>query len=368
MFSTAQDRDYFLFLDNPGLGDEFRTLVNNTSTRNNRSWKDFKNERIQINPKYIKAFEKKKLSWSKPLSVKNLIGRKQVDWNIFSNGTNIPLEFHSEFDAANRKPLIRGTKKAIQLLHNGITYSAFIQNMDRTNITTNTYQIRYDSNEDLLSLFSTLFETSHDYILSTRENAGKDKKQYIKIPDDKAEFIDFLDTGVPFKYEIDLHPISKQVTNYDNLDDIEFQRSVLTTTITDSIEIKDTPLPKPSKQSNSAGPKYKRDSLTAKKALLQAGFACEVDSTHRDFVSKITGKNYVEAHHLVPIEYQDQFNFSIDVESNIVSVCATCHKKLHHAIFKEIKPVLDVLFKKRQERLQNSGIIVTVDQMYSLYK
>ncbi|RKL61380.1 hypothetical protein DXT63_17085 [Thermoanaerobacteraceae bacterium SP2] len=55
MFSGQKHRDYFIF-ETKGLRDEFTSICNNNHDRDNYIWKKlYKNKRVRINPKYIKA-------------------------------------------------------------------------------------------------------------------------------------------------------------------------------------------------------------------------------------------------------------------------------------------------------------------------
>jgi 5-methylcytosine-specific restriction enzyme A len=78
---------------------------------------------------------------------------------------------------------------------------------------------------------------------------------------------------------------------------------------------------------------WKRNPAYATEAVMLADYLCEVDNNHKHFISKTTEQNYVEAHHLIPIRFQDKHEHSLDIHSNIVSVCVACHKQLHHGFF-----------------------------------
>ncbi|HSP22771.1 MAG TPA: HNH endonuclease [Planococcus sp. (in: firmicutes)] len=112
---------------------------------------------------------------------------------------------------------------------------------------------------------------------------------------------------------------------------------------------------------------WRRAPLTAKKAIVQAEYKCEWDAGHEFFVSSVTGENYVEAHHLIPLEFQREFENSLDVEANIVSLCAMCHKKIHHAQGSEKFPMVEMLYEKRSERLKKCGIDIEVEELLKSY-
>ncbi|MBY0001439.1 HNH endonuclease [Priestia aryabhattai] len=37
----------------------------------------------------------------------------------------------------------------------------------------------------------------------------------------------------------------------------------------------------------------------------------------------------MEAHHLIPMKKQNDYQNSIDVDGNIICLCPTCHRKIH---------------------------------------
>ena len=77
--------------------------------------------------------------------------------------------------------------------------------------------------------------------------------------------------------------------------------------------------------------KNKRDPKKGANAKKRAKYLCEVDGNHKTFKGQ-NGENYCEAHHLIPMNMQEKFFYSLDVEANIVSLCPTCHNLLHYSI------------------------------------
>jgi len=75
-------------------------------------------------------------------------------------------------------------------------------------------------------------------------------------------------------------------------------------------------------------------------ALQLANFQCEINKEHDTFISNATLRNYVESHHLVPMEFYNEFELSIDSEANIVALCHNCHRCLHHGRFEDKKNVV----------------------------
>ncbi|WP_240660884.1 HNH endonuclease [Peribacillus frigoritolerans] len=147
-----------------------------------------------------------------------------------------------------------------------------------------------------------------------------------------------------------------------------YQYEVEQEDVPETVNVVDQPKERPSKTSGSDTWSYKRDSKTSKTAIVTSNYKCEIDASHEAFISRVTGKNYVEAYHLIPMEYQEDFTNSIDVEANIVSLCVGCHKKLHHATYAIIKPLIEKLYDDRLYRLKDCEIDLTKAKLLSYYK
>ncbi len=113
--------------------------------------------------------------------------------------------------------------------------------------------------------------------------------------------------------------------------------------------------------------KYKRDIQVSMNALVLANYECEYSSSHKTFVRKNSNHPYTECHHLIPLEFQGQFEYNLDVEANVVSLCSNCHNHLHYG--KNPEEILIKLFtKERKERLLNCCLEITLDELIRMYK
>lgn len=110
---------------------------------------------------------------------------------------------------------------------------------------------------------------------------------------------------------------------------------------------------------------YKRDKKKSINALRKANHKCEIDESHPSFIRKNSNQNYTEPHHLVPMEFSDKFDVSLDVEENIVSLCSNCHNQLHYG--RDIRELLKVLFEARKTPLESAGIVVSIEELYDMY-
>lgn len=112
---------------------------------------------------------------------------------------------------------------------------------------------------------------------------------------------------------------------------------------------------------------YPRSPAVAAKAIRAAEFCCEIDPTHKTFISRAKKNQYVEAHHLIPISQQGLFQTSLDVVENVVALCATCHRMLHFGVEKDRREILISLLNKRRQRLIGSSINVKPGDFLKYY-
>lgn len=126
--------------------------------------------------------------------------------------------------------------------------------------------------------------------------------------------------------------------------------------VKDPLRLLDRKVAIPEKRIQDARKIPNRDHILVRQVLMAEHYSCLSDTSHTTFTAERTRKPYMEGHHLIPMSAQDHFAYSIDVYANIVSLCPTCHRLLHHGIGQEKKPVLERLFDVRKERLEESGI------------
>lgn len=110
---------------------------------------------------------------------------------------------------------------------------------------------------------------------------------------------------------------------------------------------------------------YKRDKQTALNALNHADYKCENNINHVCFLRKDQKTPYTEAHHLIPMAYQKDFNTSIDIEENIISLCSNCHNEIHYGI--NAKQIITKLYYKRKNLLKNKNIEISLQTLLSYY-
>ena len=97
-----------------------------------------------------------------------------------------------------------------------------------------------------------------------------------------------------------------------------------------------------------------RNKSTARKAIRRAQYKCEYNVCHCSFLRKRTWKPYMEPHHLIPLQFEDEFVNSLDVQANIVSLCSECHNKIHYGAYPE--KMIEELWNKRKDEIAQAGI------------
>ncbi len=99
----------------------------------------------------------------------------------------------------------------------------------------------------------------------------------------------------------------------------------------------------------------------------EARYQCIVDSSHASFISKATNKQYVEAHHIVPISQQGNFEYDLDQTANIAALCPNCHRLIHHGTDEQREEAIRKLFVERRDRLEKIGIESTFSSLKKMY-
>lgn len=102
--------------------------------------------------------------------------------------------------------------------------------------------------------------------------------------------------------------------------------------------------------------RQKRNPLLAQQRFSIAKYKCEIGKECRLFVSRSSGKNYLEAHHFIPLAFQQFFAESLDTIDNITALCPFCHRAIHHAEVDYTRSLVDHLTSDRQKLLAQLNI------------
>lgn len=128
-----------------------------------------------------------------------------------------------------------------------------------------------------------------------------------------------------------------------------------------------TPISKPEKVQVFGITRWKRNPQYSAYAIRRASYLCEYDENHTTFIARRHGHNFVEAHHLVPMEFQDRFEQPLDVPENILSLCPNCHRAIHHSREDTKKEMISKFLVKRKTELEEAGLLMSADDLLKLY-
>ena len=144
-----------------------------------------------------------------------------------------------------------------------------------------------------------------------------------------------------------LQKISEKYYDLDDLvlDEEEFQELSQSGAIK---VLKKGKVPRKGKVNSSSSSTWRRDPDMAYTAISNAHFQCEYNPSHQTFESAVTSQQFVEAHHLIPMEFQDKHEASIDVPENIISLCPNCHRAFHNSAVKMKIKLIEKFYKERK--------------------
>ena len=100
--------------------------------------------------------------------------------------------------------------------------------------------------------------------------------------------------------------------------------------------------------------------------MRKSRYKCEIDELHETFVND-NGEIYLEKHHLIPIEYYDEFDNSIDNYINIYVLCPLCHRKIHYGSKVDRFKMVENLYNRRKE-LYQKYYYIDLDKLKLFYK
>jgi 5-methylcytosine-specific restriction enzyme A len=355
MFGGQKGRDYFIFR-NPNLKDTFTELANDNN-RNNQTWQNlYLNEKVRINPIYLKLsndiipYQEVKsvrilpMSGSDPAFTGSSIEEVQ-EWFI----NVLPYREYNFIRGLNSE---HGTLVLFQYKAHVIASAVLDERVDFDSELGGVYRGAYWFIPSSIAIFEPLNSQEMKNIWNSFKGFSQTHKKL-----DLYDYIDFVNSIVNRQIRFAVLDVTEE----------SYQDAIEQTRIDSNVEVNDVPREPVGTTRSGQSERWKRNNITSKKAIVLADYKCEYDESHSFFESKVTGKNYVEAHHLLPMEFQGQFNRSLDVEANIISLCPLCHKTVHHASLEEIEPIIKKLYIKRKSRLQKCEIYIDINKLISYY-
>ena len=110
-----------------------------------------------------------------------------------------------------------------------------------------------------------------------------------------------------------------------------------------------------------------RSAKVKNQALKKAHYCCEINPLHETFRRRSDGTKFVVVHHLIPLEFQEFFPYSLDVVPNVVALCSNCHDEIRHGV--NYQKLVKKLYEERKEDLEKVGIIIDdIEELYRMYE
>ncbi|MCA0987262.1 DUF3578 domain-containing protein [Guptibacillus algicola] len=190
--------------------------------------------------------------------------------------------------------------------------------------------------------------------LPESQNMVEDLRELIKIYQQLKIVMGWKDTAHFIDYLLNIHEI----------EDTQFQSDVQ---LASPAKTPRVPQIIPNKERRLEGYYWRRDSSISREAIHNSSYQCENNPSHTTFTSDITGENFVEAHHLIPLQIQEVFKWSLDVPGNIVALCPNCHRRIHHANKSERDVIINKLFKVKEKELSLYGHNITIEKLIKMY-
>lgn len=110
-----------------------------------------------------------------------------------------------------------------------------------------------------------------------------------------------------------------------------------------------------------------RDPSLVKKRMELSRYTCEYSESHKLFVARSTGSRYVEVHHIIPLNFQDEFaSKKLDHINNLYSLCPYCHAAVHHAEGRVARKLLSKMYDDRSVGFHYGISKLNLFQLYSV--
>jgi len=181
----------------------------------------------------------------------------------------------------------------------------------------------------------------------------------------KVTYHGFTNFGLNYISELGLLDIDEKDLLIEDIS--KEQRYQKDLNIVDPIKVPPGKIPRPKPKKYGGSERYSTNPRRARNALEMANFKCELDSNHTTFINKKSKKQFMEAHHLIPMGKQDSFEFDIDVPENILCLCPNCHRKIHLAEDNQKKEVLLQVYEQRRDKLPQRGIFLNFETLLDFY-
>jgi len=252
--------------------------------------------------------------------------KKEVDWSLLHQGLSIPLDIQVIFRSNIERFISGGESKDIYLILDGVSYKAKLVNQKFNELKypghKDILQIRYNPSSELANTLRSIFSCTYKYLREQRGVLEVRQKRYIKIAEDKKEFLAIYTTEYQDTYIVEC------ITR----DEVSEARKLL---LHEKEQNYETSLNYPETDPTAT---IKEVQLLTKIRKLNRAIGDALKMLY-DFKCQICGDDFgkrfdahiVEAHHI------DPFVTSLNNDAaNQIIICPNHHKVIHQA-----EPVFD---------------------------
>ena len=129
---------------------------------------------------------------------------------------------------------------------------------------------------------------------------------------------------------------------------------------------------KPEKGVDGTGRKrFKTQKKVRDEVLRQASYLCNCHDKRHFYFESVDLHNYVEGHHIVPMNRQEEYYFdkdiNLDIPNNIVPLCPNCHCQIHLGSRQARIQIISELFVRNKAKLLSFDPNLTLSLLASYY-
>jgi 5-methylcytosine-specific restriction endonuclease McrA len=123
------------------------------------------------------------------------------------------------------------------------------------------------------------------------------------------------------------------------------------------------------KESQKKIAREKTDPKLKATCLEKTNYLCEIDHNHITFSNSVGEHQYMECHHIIPMNAQKDFeDLKLDSLFNLISLCPICHSQIHYANNKEKGEIFYKMYKVRENGMLEKGFtLAAINEIFNKY-
>ncbi len=168
------------------------------------------------------------------------------------------------------------------------------------------------------------------------------------------KFVDYANGKVLFQIHTAVIPVEDTIDSDDELENLDDIHRI------------------PERGIDSAGRKrFKTQKKIRDSVLEKANYICNCNDSKHFYFESIDLHNYVEGHHVVPMNRQEEYyfdeNINLDIPNNIVPLCPNCHCQIHLGSRQARIKIISELYIRNKARLLSFKPNLTLSLLASYY-